>query len=257
MMELPYIEGVYSDIESIKLWLILYVCVLSRFSRVQLSATPWTVAVQAPLSMVFSRQEYWSECPSPGDLPHPGMEPIFSNVTCIGRRVLYHFLYHLICPGFWKCTLLITCRKQCRMFPAAAAKPLQSCLTLWPHRRQPTRLPRPWDSPGKNTGVGCHFLLQCVKVKSESEVVQSCPTLSDPMDHSLPSSSIHGIFHAVPLPSLGCLLLEALYLEFILKNWLLWTNDWPESQSKSSVVCRLIYKHENLTLVRLFLNLCA
>ena len=54
-----------------------------------------------------------------------------------------------------------------------------------PHRCQSTRLPRPWDSPGKNTGVGCHFLLQCVKVKSESEVAQSCPTLSDPMDHSL------------------------------------------------------------------------
>ena len=49
-----------------------------------------------------------------------------------------------------------------------------------PHRRQPTRLPRPWDSPGKNTGVGCHFLLECMKVKSESEVTQSCPTLSDP-----------------------------------------------------------------------------
>ena len=47
------------------------------------------------------------------------------------------------------------------------AKSLQSCLTLRPHRRQPTRLPRPWDSPGKNTGVGCHFLLQCMKVKSE------------------------------------------------------------------------------------------
>ena len=65
-----------------------------------------------------------------------------------------------------------------------------------PHRRQPTRLTRPWDSPGKNTGVGCHFLLQCVKVKSESEVAQSCPTPSDPMDHSLPGSSIHGIFQA-------------------------------------------------------------
>ena len=63
-----------------------------------------------------------------------------------------------------------------------------------PHRRQPTRLPCPWDSPGKNTGVGCHFLLQCMKVKSESEVAQSCPTLSDPMDCSLPGSSIHGIF---------------------------------------------------------------
>ena len=58
------------------------------------------------------------------------------------------------------------------------------------------RVPRPWDSPGKNTGVGCHFLLQCMKVKSESEVTQSCPTLSDPMDCSLPGSSIHGIFQA-------------------------------------------------------------
>ena len=64
------------------------------------------------------------------------------------------------------------------------------------HRRKPTRLPHPWDSPGKNTRVGCHFLLQCMKVKSESEVAQSCPTLSDPMDRSLPGSSVHGIFQA-------------------------------------------------------------
>ena len=75
-----------------------------------------------------------------------------------------------------------------------------------PHRWQPTRLPRPWDSPGKNIGVGCHFLLQCRKVKSESEVAQSCPTLSDPMDCSLPGSSVHGIsrqeyWSGVPLPS--------------------------------------------------------
>ena len=65
-----------------------------------------------------------------------------------------------------------------------------------PQRRQPTRLPRPWDSPGKNTGVGCHFLLQCMEVKSASEVAQSCPTLSDPMDCSPPGSFIHGIFQA-------------------------------------------------------------
>ena len=65
-----------------------------------------------------------------------------------------------------------------------------------PHRRQPTRLPDPWDSPGKNTGVGCHFLLQCMKVKHESEVTQSSLTLSNPMDCSLPGSSIHGIFQA-------------------------------------------------------------
>ena len=75
-----------------------------------------------------------------------------------------------------------------------------------PHRRQPTRLPRPWDSPGKNTGVGCHFLLQCMKVKSESEVALSCPTESevallcptpsDPIDGSPRGSSVRGIFQA-------------------------------------------------------------
>ena len=63
-----------------------------------------------------------------------------------------------------------------------------------PHRRQPTRLLHPWDSPGKNAGVCCHFLLQCMKVKSESEVAQLCPTLSDSMDCSPPGSSVHGIF---------------------------------------------------------------
>ena len=78
--------------------------------------------------------------------------------------------------------------------------------SVLPHRQQPTRLPHPWDSPGKNTGLGCHFLLQCMKVKSESEVAQSCPTLSYPMDCSLPASSVHGFsrkeyWSGVPLPS--------------------------------------------------------
>ena len=68
--------------------------------------------------------------------------------------------------------------------------------SVQPHRWQPTRLPHPWDSPGKNTGVGCHFLLQCMKEKSESEVAQSCRTLSDPVDCSLPGSSVLGIFQA-------------------------------------------------------------
>ena len=68
--------------------------------------------------------------------------------------------------------------------------------SVQPHRQQPIRFPRPWDSPGKNTGVGCHFLLQCMKVKSESEVTQSCPTLSNPMDCSPSGSSIQGIFQA-------------------------------------------------------------
>ena len=87
-----------------------------------------------------------------------------------------------------------------------------------PHRRQPTRLPHPWDPSGKNTGVGYHFLLQCMKVKSEREVTQSCSTLRDPMDCSLPGSSVHGIFQArvpewgaiafsirIPTPSERCL----------------------------------------------------
>ena len=80
---------------------------------------------------------------------------------------------------------------------AATAKSLQSCPTLCdPIDDSPPDFPLPWDSPGKNTGVGCHFLLQCMKVKSESEVAQSCPTLSDPTDCSLPGFSIHGIFQA-------------------------------------------------------------
>ena len=80
--------------------------------------------------------------------------------------------------------------------------------SVWPQRQQPPRLPHPWDSPGKNTGVGCHCLLQCMKVKSESEVAQSCLTPSDPMDCSPPGSSVHGTCQArvywngLPLPSL-------------------------------------------------------
>ena len=80
---------------------------------------------------------------------------------------------------------------------AAAAKSLQFVSdSVRPHRRQPTRPHRPWDSPGKNTGVGCHFFLQCMKVKSESEVAQSYPTLNDLMDCSLPGFSVHRIFQA-------------------------------------------------------------
>ena len=81
--------------------------------------------------------------------------------------------------------------------------------SVLPHRWQPIRLPCPWDFPGKNSGVGCHFLLQWMKVKSESEVAESFLTLSDPMDCSLPGSSVHVIFQArvlewVPLPCLLC-----------------------------------------------------
>ena len=80
---------------------------------------------------------------------------------------------------------------------AAAAKSLQSCPTLYdPIDGSPPGSPRPWDSPGKNTGVGCHFLLQCMKVESESEGAQLCPTLSDPMDCSPPGSSVLGTLQA-------------------------------------------------------------
>ena len=89
---------------------------------------------------------------------------------------------------------------------AAAAKSLQSCPTLRPHRRQPTRLLCPWDSPGKNTGVGCHFLLQCIKAKRESEVAQSCPTLSRP--HGLqPTRLLHPWDFPGKSTGVGCLCL--------------------------------------------------
>ena len=97
-------------------------------------------------------------CPSSGDLPSQGSSS------------------PLLCLLHWQvCSLPLVPSEKPLFTSAAAAKSLQSCPTLRSRRRQPTRLPRPWDSPGKNTGVGCHFLLQCVKVKSESEVAQSCP----------------------------------------------------------------------------------
>jgi len=83
--------------------------------------------------------------------------------------------------------------------------------SMRPHRQRPTRLPRPWDSPGKNTGVGCHFLLQCMKGKSESEVAQLCPTLRDPTVCSLPGSSVHGISQARVL-EWGAIAFSSMYI---------------------------------------------
>ena len=104
--------------------------------------------------MGFPRPEYWSgqTCPPPGDLPDPGIKPgspvspalagrfFTTEPPLISERLLLLLLSHFVADS------------------------------VRPHRRQPTRLPRPWDSPGKNTGVGCHFLLQCVKVKLLSRV---------------------------------------------------------------------------------------
>ena len=119
--------------------------------------------------------------------------------------------------------------------------------SVQPHKRQPTRLPRPWDSPGKNTGVGCHFLLQCMKMESESEVAQSCSTLSDPMDCSPPGSSAHGIFQARVL-EWGAISFSATLGKYILntyssyhsmqrvkgKRWL--TNSYPYESEILSVM---------------------
>ena len=101
--------------------------------------------------------------------------------------------------------------------------------SMRPHRRQPTRLPCPWDSPGKNTGVGCHFLLRCMKVKNESEVAQSCPTLSDPMDCSLPGSSVHGIFQARAL-EWGAIAF------FIKKRWYLYIMEYYSATMKNEIM---------------------
>ena len=108
--------------------------------------------------------------PFPGRLP--SSTRLFSEVlSCfsVWNTLLCHLVL-LSCLYFYVSGRLVT-------FSHLAAKSLQSCpISVRPHRRQPTRLPCPWDSPGKNTGVGCHFLLQCMKVKRESEVAQSCPT---------------------------------------------------------------------------------
>ena len=102
-----------------------------------------------------------------------------------------------------------------------------------PHRQQPTRLPRPWDSPGKNTGVGCHFLLQCMEVKSESEVAQSCLTFQDPMDCSPPGSSVHGILQARVLEW------GAIVSDFIISS--------TEATLSSTEIAFLVVKSELLT----------
>ena len=98
--------------------------------------------------------------------------------------------------------------------------------SVQPHRRQPTRLPRPWDSPGKNTGVGCHFLLQCMKGKGESEVAQLCSTRSDRVDCSLPGSSVHGIFQARVLEWAAIAFCIPLLVEKQIRPtlWELWLN---------------------------------
>ena len=120
----------------------------------------------------------------------------------------YHVTLKAFIPWYYSCNFSASFKlyPHKKLYPptltAAAAKSLPSCPTLCnPIDGSPLRLCHPWDSPGKNAGVGCHFLLQCMKLKSQSEVAQSCPTLSDPMDCSLPGSSVHRIFQARVLES--------------------------------------------------------
>ena len=119
-----------------------------------------------------------------------------SNPHLLYRQADSLPLSHQGSPGIWELLLLLLSH------------------SVRPHRRKPTRLPCPRDSPGKNTGVGCHCLLQCMKVKSEREVAQSCRTLSDPMDYSLPGSSIHGIFQARILESGASAFSESFFSTF-------------------------------------------
>ena len=193
----------YSKILIIIIWLLLLM--LSHFSHVWLFVTPWTVALEAPLPMGFSRQEYWSglACPS------PSLSSKQSKTSGEGKREKEEELrlFQLCFDESWtKPTSIFSCCCCCCWVASVVSD------SAWPQRWQPTSLPHPWDSPGKNTGVGCHFLLQCTKVKSESEVTQSCPTLSDPMDSSLPGSwDLPGKSTAV-----GCHCLLRSFLE----NWL-------------------------------------
>ena len=142
---------------------------MKSLSRVRLLGIPWTAAYQAPPSMGFSRQEYWSGC-------HSYVYGVHICNINESIRQCSNNVWDTPCCCCWVTSVVSN--------------------SMWPHRQLPTRLPRPWDSPGKNTRVGCHFPLQCTKVKSESEAAQSCPTLSGPMDCSLPGSSVHGIFQA-------------------------------------------------------------
>ena len=150
------------------------------------------------------------------------------NLCCLKTLKFKDAFYCSLCSPYSLFKKLVPCRS-CNSNLKPVALGQQSLLLLsrfgrvWlcaTHRRQPPRLPCLWDSPGKSTGVGCHCLLQCMKVKSESEVAQSCLTLSDTMDCSLPGSFIHGIFRARVL-EWGAIAFSALISskETVVRGW--------------------------------------
>ena len=156
-------------------------------------------AYQAPSSLGFSRQEHWRELPFPSPRYESESEvaqsclTLYNPMDCSLPGSFTHGIFQARVLE-WGAIAFST-----HIYTAAAAKSLQLRPTLCnpiDHRWQPTRLRHPWDSPGKNTGVSCHFLLQGMKVKSECEVTQSCPTLRDPLVCSLSGSFTHGIFQA-------------------------------------------------------------
>ena len=148
---------------------------LRHFSHARLFLTPWTVACHVSLSIGFSRQEYWSmlPCPPAGDLPDPGVEPV-------------SLVYPALAGGFF------TISDTFFFFFFFCSVVSDS---LWPHGLQPTRPLCPWDSPGKNTGVGCYFLLHLGIPFNQLHAVLSRSVVSnyDGMDCRLPSSSVLGV----------------------------------------------------------------
>ena len=169
---------------------ILLLLLLSCFSRVRLCATPWTAAYQAPPFMGFSRQEYWSGLP----LPSPtGLESKLNNMMVkYSHRWSALFVINVIIMNKCYLSSRLSIYNYCYV---AAAKSLQSCPTLCdPIDSSPPGFSVPGVLQARTLELGCHFLLQWMKVKSESEVVQSCLTPSDPIVCSAPGPSIHGIF---------------------------------------------------------------
>ena len=133
------------------------------------------------------------------------------------------------------------------------------------HRQQPARLPRPWDSPGKNTRVGCHFLLQCMKVKSESEVAQSCLTLSDPMDCCLPGSSVrecklkqlNRTTHLLEWPKSRTLRLQMLMRIWINRNSYLVLGGIGNDTATMENILTVSYKTKYILTIHMIQQLCS
>ena len=200
------------------MFVLMHVWVLSH---VWLFATHWTVALQAPLSMGFSWQKYWRGLlfPPLWDFPDPEIKPVsfVSPILQADSLPLSHKGSPFFLIGMLKIIGILKVKVKVKSLSR-----VRPSVTPW---TQPTRLLHPWDFPGNSTGVGCHFLLQCMKVKSESEVTQLCLTLSDLMDCSLPGSSVYGIFQARVLEWGAIAFSKLVYWVVVKVLWYIW---WPK-----------------------------